>query len=506
MTQSFKAQPLRPAPLLTSAQSARADAAAIAAGTPGAALMERAGAAVADAVLARRGGGRALVLAGPGNNGGDGFVAARLLRAAGWTVTVAALVPRAALKGDAAVMAARWDGPLTALDEADHRRAEVIIDALFGAGLDRHLEGAAAAAIRAANGACAFKLAVDMPSGIASDSGAVLGAAFAADMTVTFAAKKPGHLLYPGRGLCGRVKVADIGIIPGEGVGDAPPLHENTPALWREALPRLCRTTHKYRRGHAAVVGGAAWHGGAARLAAAAALHAGAGLVTLIARPQDCDLYAAHLTAVMLRPCADAPALPALLADKRVGALALGPGMGNAPWTREMVLAALATGKPLVLDADALTVFEGAPEALFKAVRGPAVITPHEGEFARLFPDLGAGPKQARARAAAARAGVVVVLKGADTVIAAPDGGAAINANAPPWLATAGAGDVLCGVILALLAQGAPAFAAAAAGVWAHGAAARAAGPGMTAEDLLSPLGRVCARLASTSPLDKPQA
>jgi hydroxyethylthiazole kinase-like uncharacterized protein yjeF len=323
-----------------------------------------------------------------------------------------------------------------------------------------------------------------------------------ADATVTFFRKKPAHLLLPGRALCGQVELADIGI-PGS-VLEAirPAAYENAPPLWGRALRWPGADDHKYRRGHALVLSGPMTGTGAARLAAGAALRAGAGLVTLGSPPSALAVNAAHLTGVMLCRIGDAEVLAEMLADPRFTALALGPGLGTGAAAGALVEAALTAGQALVLDADALTLFARDPEGAFARLRArdmPAVLTPHEGEFARLFPELGAGPKPARAGAAAARSGAVVVLKGSDTVIAAPDGRHAINANAPPWLATAGSGDVLTGIVAGLLAQGTPAWEAAAAAVWLHGEAGTAAGPGLIAEDLAPALRPVLARLHAAS-------
>jgi hydroxyethylthiazole kinase-like uncharacterized protein yjeF len=343
-------------------------------------------------------------------------------------------------------------------------------------------------------------LAVDLPSGLAADEGRPLGPCAPAAATVSFFRKKPAHLLYPGRALCGALVLADIGLPAAVLDRIAPRTFENAPALWRAALPCPGWDAHKYRRGHAVVVSGPMTRTGAARLAAAAALRAGAGLVTLASPADALAVNAAQLTAVMLRRCDGAAPLGALLADPRITAVALGPGLGTGANERALALAALAATPAAVLDADALTVFADDPVPLFRAVAArpaPAILTPHEGEFARLFPDLAAGSRLARARAAAARSGAVVVLKGADTVVAAPDGRAAINANAPPWLATAGSGDVLAGVAAGLAAQGAPGFEAACAAVWLHGAAGAEAGPGLVAEDLGPALRPVLARLVA---------
>ena len=477
--------------LISVAEMYAADAAAARAGTPGLTLMENAGRAVAHAVTRRWAPRPVALLCGPGNNGGDGFVAARLLADAGWPVRLGLLGARERLTGDAAAMAARWEGPVEPLAPALLDGAPLVVDALFGAGLTRPLAGAALALAEesAARGLpCA---AVDIPSGIHGDSGAALGGAFRAALTVTFGRRKTGHLLLPGRLCTGELVCADIGIPPAALAAGEARVHENAPALWRALLPAPAPDGHKYSRGHALVVGGDGAHSGAARLAARAALRAGAGLVTVHAPEAALPVYAAQLTAVMVASTVD---LAAALADERRNALLIGPGCGVSPATRERTLRALGAGKRCVLDADALTAFRGEPAALFAALGPDAVLTPHEGEYRRLFSHQ--GDKLARARAAARESGAVVALKGADSVIAAPDGRAAINANAPPTLATAGTGDVLAGFILGLLAQGMPAFEAAAAGVWLHGAAAAAFGPGLIAEDLSETLPRVLRGLA----------
>ena len=437
-----------------------------------------------------------LVVAGPGNNGGDGFVAARLLAAAGRPVTVALLGDPARLRGDAAVAFGRWDGTTVAA-ALPLPAAAVVVDALFGAGLDRPVTGPAAALVAAMNAGPPV-LAVDLPSGVSGDTGAILGVAVRAAATVTFFRKKPGHLLYPGRGLCGRTEVADIGIPASVLAAIRPTAFENGPALWEAALRPPAAEDHKFRRGHALVVSGPMTRTGAARLAAGAALRAGAGLVTLASPPGALAVNAAQLTAVMLRRIAGADDLADALADPRLTAVALGPALGTGERERALLDAALAAHPAAVFDADALTMGAADPARFFAAIAarpGPVILTPHEGEFARLFPDLADQPRPARARAAAARSGATVVLKGADSCIAAPDGRLAINANAPPWLATAGSGDVLAGIAAGLLAQGAAGFEAAAAAVWLHGEAGTEAGPGLTAEDLAPALRPALGRL-----------
>ena len=478
-----------PLALLSVEQMYAADRAAMAGGVSGVALMERAGAAVAEAVL-RLGPERpVLVLCGPGNNGGDGFVAARLLAEAGREVRLALLGDPAKLSGDAAHHAALWRGPVLPLepalvDEAASR--PVVLDALFGAGLARPLEGKVRALVERLTAAAPPLVAVDVPSGVSGDSGMVLGeVAVRATVTVTFFRRKPGHLLLPGRELCGPVTVADIGIPEAVLAEIGPDTWESGPALWAHQIPWRRAGDHKYRFGHVLALGGATMTG-AARLAARAALRVGAGLVTLAAPREAIPIYAAASASVITAPLDGPEGFAGLLADPRRNAVLLGPGAGVSPETRDQVLAALAGGaRAVTLDADALTVFEAEPEALFAAIAGPTVLTPHEGEFARLFPALvEEGDKLAQARAAARRSGAVVLLKGADSVIAAPDGRAAINANAPPELATAGSGDVLAGLIVGLLAQGLPPFEAAAAAAWIHGAAAAGIGPGLISDDL----------------------
>ncbi len=478
--------------LLTPAEMARADSAAMAAGTAGVELMENAGRAVADVVMARWSACRVLVLCGPGNNGGDGFVAARHLAAAGWPVRLAFLGGRGKIGGDAAHHAALWREPVLPLDAMLLEHADLVIDALFGAGLSRPIEGEACAMIEAMAKRRLPIVAVDVPSGIDGETGEVRGAAAPASVTVTFFRKKPGHLLLPGRLLCGEIVLADIGISAEVLAAIAPKTHENAPALWLDAYPWPTLDTHKYRRGHVLVAGGAVMTG-AARLAARAAARMGAGLVTVASPAAVWPVYAASLTGVIVRPIAGPQEFNELLADPRRNALLLGPGLGTTETSRAQVLAALATERAVVLDADALTLFADAPEVLFTAIRGPTVLTPHEGEFARLF--RAGGDKLARARAAARESRATILLKGADTVIAAPDGRAVINGNGPPELATAGSGDVLAGMIVGLLAQGFDPFQAASAACWLHGDAAGAFGPGLVAEDLIDCLPAVLRRL-----------
>ena len=423
-------------------------------------------------------------------------MAARRLAEADWPVRVALLVPRESLRGEAAHHAGLWRGTVEPLNPAALDGAELIVDAIFGAGLSRPLEGTAAQTLAEAAARKMTIIAVDVPSGLMGDTGANLGAVPCV-LTVTCFRKKPGHLLQPGRGLCGELIKADIGT-PDSVFDDVKPdTFENDPVLWADQLPVLQTDGNKYTRGHALVWGG--WPTtGAARMAARAAARMGAGLTTVAVPEAALPVYAAALTSVMVSPVARPEDLALLLADSRTSGLLIGPGAGIGPDTRARVLAMLKTGRATVLDADALSTFQDDPQRLFDAISGPCVLTPHEGEFKRLFEgvvDLH-GDKLTRARAAARASGAIVLLKGSDTVIAAPDGRAIINANAPPTLATAGAGDVLAGMVLGLLAQGMAPFLAAAAAVWLHGAAASRFGLGLLAEDLPDRLPAVFRQLA----------
>lgn len=469
--------------LLTVAEMYRADALTIDAGTPGLTLMENAGRAVADRITARWAAQDTVVLCGPGNNGGDGFVIARVLAEAGWPVRVVSLVAKDVFSGDARVNAGLWQGPFTVAAGADDLgAATLVVDALFGAGLSREVDGLAAGLLRACEAGRQI-VAVDMPSGVHGDTGAVLGYAPRADLTVTFFRRKCGHVLMPGRVHCGPVEVVDIGI-PDTVLNEvAPQQVENNPAVWRHMMQFPTPASHKYTRGYALVVGGQVLTG-ASRLAARAAQRAGAGAVGLAAPVDAQTVYKVALESVMVQPFRDTASLRDLVENPKLDAVLIGPGAGQVTATRERASMVLRSGKPAVLDADALSVFEGAPELLHGSVTGPAVLTPHEGEFSRMFPDL-TGGRLIRVRAAAARSGGVVLLKGYDTTIAAPDGRLAVTTNATPDLATAGAGDVLAGIIVGLLAQGTPAFEAACAGAWIHGAAGAAFGPGLIAEDLV---------------------
>ncbi|MFC4446795.1 NAD(P)H-hydrate dehydratase [Castellaniella denitrificans] len=496
---------LSPHALLSPEQMGTADRAAPAAGVPGTRLMAAAGAAAARAIRERWAPTPVRVLCGPGNNGGDGFVVARLLREAGWPVRVALWGDRDALRGDAAWAAEAWSGPVEPAAPGCLDGAGLIVDALLGAGLSRAPSGGLEALIHAINAAGAPVCAIDVPTGLDGASGRCPGAAVQAELTVTFCRRKPGHLLLPGRALCGAQACADIGMPDAALESIVPEAYANHPDLWADAFPWPRSDGHKYRRGHVLAVGGERMTG-ASRLACLAAARIGAGLVTLAVPPAAWAIQAGALTSVMVEALPPDGTLDQALADPRRNALLIGPGLGREPRGRRQVLDILATGRPCVLDADALSVFAGQPDALFGALHAQCVLTPHEGEFARLFdPAPGGagdaasgagGDKLRRARGAARRGGAVVVLKGADTVIAAPDGRCVINDNAPPTLATAGSGDVLAGCIAGLLAAGMPAFDAACAAVWLHGLAADRLGWGLLAEDLPGALPGALAVLA----------
>lgn len=506
--------------ILTTEEMAACDAAAPGLGVASLTLMANAGRALANATISFAGErglappSRVAVLCGPGNNGGDGFCAARHLTEAGYTVTVYEAPPRDGCRGDAKIMREKFDGVTQPIDAFTTSTSELVVDAIFGAGLSRPPEGAIAVCITSLNASDVLVVAADVPSGVDGSSGKTLGAAVQADMTVTFFRKKPAHLLFPGRGLCGRVEVADIGMPVAVLDQVKASLFENSPGLWRAQMPRIAVDGHKYQRGHAVVVSGPPLATGAARLAARGALRVGAGLVTLVGSAAASAVNAAHETAIMLRVVSNPEALSELLSDRRITACLIGPASGVGEETARDVLSVLASDAAVVLDADGLTSFvddtvwdendrtksertgfgftarntkqKRAPEVLFDAIKARAmdvVLTPHAGEFQKLFGST-ATDKVSAARDAAKRAGATVIYKGADTVIASPNGRAAINSHAPATLATAGSGDVLAGLVTGLLAQGMNGFDAACAAVWLHGVAARHFGLGLIAEDI----------------------
>ncbi len=486
--------------LLTVKEMYEADAAAAAGGVASVDLMEAAGAAVVAAIVDRWQKRPIAVLAGPGNNGGDGFVVARLLADAGWPVRMALLGESAALKGAAAVNAKRWRGEVEQLSAAVLDGRPLVVDALFGAGLTRALEGTTLAVVQDVNTLKLDCVAVDIPSGVHGDTGAIMGASPKCRVTVTFFRPKPGHYLLPGRELRGELIVANIGISEQVLADIKPNTFVNGPELWLTRFPWPRAEAHKYSRGHAVIVGGAEMTG-AARLAAMGARRLGAGLVTIAAPPEAFAIYAVEEPGTLVKAVADDGAFRSLLADKRKNAALIGPGAGVSEATATRVVAALESGKAVVVDADGLTSFAGDPGRLFRAIRhlsgGPCLLTPHEGEFRRLF--AVDGDKLTRARKAARLSGAVVLLKGADTVIATPDGKAAVNASGTPDLATAGSGDVLAGMALGLMAEGLGAYDAGTAAAWLHGRLAERIGAGLIAEDLPGELPNLLKELRQTS-------
>ncbi|MEY8097622.1 NAD(P)H-hydrate dehydratase [Falsihalocynthiibacter sp. S25ZX9] len=501
--------------LITAAQMRGVEQAAITSGAvTGLELMERAGRGVVAAIFEEwpefaQSGGRAVVLCGPGNNGGDGFVIARLLRDWGWEVEVCLWGDPARLPPDAKANYVRWCalGAVHPLGEPVFEAAELVVDALFGTGLTRKLEGLEKTALAMKDRGAAGRpkvVAVDVPSGLSADSGRYVGeiaveGRISADLTVSFHRAKTGHYLADGPAACGRLVVKDIGLdgfcVSGEGVRLASP---NAERLQKRG------EGHKFSHGHAFVLCGGVGHGGAARLAARGALRIGAGLVTLGCPPAAILENACQLNAVMLARVADRAGLTEILEDSRINALCVGPGLGSRAETRGLVRAVLLARRASVVDADGLSAFATAPADLFEMLHEACVLTPHAGEFARLFPDIAEHlsaecTKVDAVREAAARAGCVVLLKGADTVIATPEGRACINAaayeRAAPWLATAGSGDVLAGFITGLLARGFAPYEAAQTAAWLHVDCARTFGPGLISEDLPEILPSVLRRL-----------
>lgn len=464
----------------------------------GAELMEAAGLSVVRAITANYDGSNVLVLCGPGNNGGDGFVVARHLKRMSFNVQVALLGDLDNLQGDALRMAKMWESDIPPISSDLLTGQDIIVDAIFGTGLSKEITGALKDTLEAANESTAHKIAVDIPSGVKGDTGELLGAAFRADKTITFSRKKPAHFLYPGKALCGDIVVANIGISD-QTVNDVEPdIYCNDPELWNNSLPVFDASTHKYHKGHAVVVSGNMIQTGASRMAAMAALRIGAGLVS-VSSPEDAlQTHAAHLTAVMLRRREE---LIKDLQDDRLNAWCIGPGTGLNDVTKKNVLKIIAAGKRIVLDADALTVFERGPLELFELINSTAasecVLTPHAGEFSRIFPYLKKLDKVTAAKNAAKLSGSVIIYKGADTVIASPDGRCVISDNATPRLATAGSGDVLAGILTGLLAQGMPIYEAACAAVWIHSECGDMFGDGLIAEDLPALIPVVLKRLKS---------
>lgn len=491
--------------LLTPEEMGRADKLAIRAGTSGFTLMKHAGVAVADEIATRRSlGTRVTIVCGPGNNGGDGFVAARILKQRGYPVRILLYGDRSRIAGDAGLALEQWSGDLDRWSGQPFDQTDCVIDALFGAGLSRPVTGEAAELISAMNSSDAEIISVDLPSGINGVDGSVLGIAVNAARTVTFFRKKPGHCLYPGKRHCGVVRLVDIGIPAAVLDEIKPEMRENSPENWKHLWHPPAAEGHKYSRGHCVAVSGPYWSTGAIRLAARAALRTGSGLVTIVSPQSALAINASHTTSVMTRGFDTIETFSDLISDRRISSVVIGPGLGLSEDNRELVYSVLRSEAFVVLDADALTLFAGKSGELFEVLAARpsnrTVLTPHGGEFTRLFPgvekDHGAS-KSDRARAAANLAHSIVLLKGPDTVIAGSDRQVIINHDSSPWLATAGSGDVLTGILAGLGAQGIPGFEAAAMAAWMHNAAAHHAGPGLIAEDLVEAIRNVVVDLDS---------
>lgn len=486
--------------LLTTEEMIRAEKLAMENGTSSLILMENAGNGVAEDVVKRFARGmKVVVLCGPGRNGGDGFVAARRLRERGYHIRLALLGEKEKLPSESREMAKRWDETIEPMTPDCLDGAQLIVDAIFGSGLKDEVRDMPAQMIEDVTRRNLPVVAVDMPTGVDATSGQILGTAFKAVSTVSFYRRKTGQVLYPGRIYCGDVTTVDIGIPASVMKEVGPRAFSDQPDLWLKYYPRLKLVGHKYDRGHAVIVSGEMERTGAARLGARAALRMGAGVVTLASSKSAFYINAAQLTSIMVDAFDDPAGLGDLLSDERTTAVLIGPGAGISEETQHNVAAVLGSACAAVIDADGLTAFEEDPSALFDQIKyrePPVILTPHEGEFTRVFPDLMEEPsKLERARAAAETSGAVIVLKGPDTIIAAPNGVAGLIENAPPWLATAGTGDVLAGIITGLLAQGMDALDAAMAGVWIHGETAREIGPGMISEDMADLLPKIVRRL-----------
>lgn len=473
--------------ILTSEEMKKADTAAIAGGISGLQLITAAGAAVAHEIQETIKPCPVLILCGPGNNGADGFITAQHLKKSGWPVRVACLVKRNALKNDAALAAQKWDGDIESLNSnLSVHQTGLVIDAVFGTGFDRALDPELVILFDKIRARKIPVVAVDIPSGLNATTGTAAEGLLKADLTVTFCRKKPAHVLLPGKNLCGRIVTADIGITDTTIASLHTALFENDPGLWLKDFPLPAADAHKYLRGHILVYGGEK-RTGAACLAAAAAQKIGAGAVTITSTAKTWPVYSLYRASIMVDTCDTQEDLKNLLRDERKNTILIGPGAGSGEQMRETINAMLSFNKGGVLDADVFSVYQNHADDLFSKLSPRYVLTPHEGEFERLFGAL-EGSKPERACLAAKKANAIIILKGADTVIAAPDGSCVINTNAPPTLATAGAGDVLAGFVAGLIAQGMPAFMAACAGVWLHGDAAQAYRLGLTAEDIIDVL------------------
>lgn len=490
--------------VLSIAQARMADRLTIEAGTSSFSLLSTAGLRVFEYTQSLiDDNARILVACGTGNNGGDGLITAQLLIENGYNVDVALMSEAKSLKGDAHQALQQLSCPLLSLIDTRPDHYTLIIDAVLGVGLDRCVSDSLAVWIRAVNESSVPVISIDIPTGIHGETGAVLGVAIRADHTVTFYRKKIGHLLYPGRAHAGHLSVASIGISDALVDELTPTVYENLPSLWKSHLPVLSWSSHKYERGYTVVLVGTAT--GAARLTAYAALRAGAGVVTLASPSHLSNIVASHVTCEMIKHINNADELQIYLKDSRITSVVLGPGMGISEQTRQMVSAALTSNKNVLLDADAISSFENLEIELFTLIAKctqSVVLTPHKGEFQRLFKSLNLASSSSKVdvtREAARQSGAVVVYKGADTVIAAPSGRCAINTNSPVGLATAGSGDVLVGTIAGWISQNVGDFEAACMGCWLHGEAATEFGPGLIASDIANEYPKILKKLASSN-------
>ncbi|MFN7113082.1 MAG: NAD(P)H-hydrate dehydratase [Alphaproteobacteria bacterium] len=476
--------------ILSAAEMKKADLAAVASGTPAHVLIAAAAAGLAAAIEDFAQPCRVLFLCGTGNNGADGFVAAQMLsQKTGWHVRVACLAKKNTLKGDAAEAAEAWQGTTENLNSnLPVHQTDLIIDAVFGTGFKDALPPELVILfdkIRAKN---IPVVAADIPSGIDATTGAIAEGTLKADLTVVFCRKKIAHVLAATRAHLGMLQLAAVPIDDAQIAALGTSVFENHPALWLPSFPFPAADAHKYSRGHVMVYGGPE-RTGAACLAAYAAQVAGAGVVSIACAPEQKMVYSLYRASLMTDVWRSEEDFKTLLRDERTNVALIGPGGGAAgdaaDRLRTATLNALSmAGKTAVLDGDVFTVFKNDPDTLFNHLSKRHILTPHEGEFSRIFGDL-PGSKLARARAAARKANAIIILKGFDTVIAAPDGTAVVNTNGTPILATAGTGDVLAGLVAGFAAQGMPPFMAALAGVWLHADAARLHGPALTAEDII---------------------
>ena len=449
-------------------------------GTSFACLMENAGHAVYRYITEHYQPRPTLVLCGPGNNGGDGYVVARLLRENKWPVKVATQSETAPMSDYASANRDMWKGETLPLNDKALDGIEIVIDGLFGTGLIRPVTGGYAQIVEAMNQSNKLCIAIDIPSGIHTDTGQVMGCAVQAQATVTFSYPKPGHFLMPGRVFTGQLEKVDIGLdkVARQNIQQL----VNVPELWLPYLPVPQLSDHKYRRGNLLIAAGTEMTG-AARLAASAARRAGAGMVTLACAPESSMIYALSAPGLLIATIDKQHSFKSRLLEKSRSCVLIGPGNGVTLATRQAVLATLSLELPCVLDADALTVFQGYPEELFQAIKGPCVLTPHAREFSRLFAIT--GDKMTDARVAAQRSGAIIVLKGADTLVVSPAGDIIFQTNATTDLATAGSGDVLAGIIAGLMAQNIAPLIAACIANWIHGQASQQIGLGLIAEDIV---------------------